>query len=271
MKFMAIILSLFFLVSQATTATDTTEICLSSDQQSTTLPDKRYFKQIESQSHYVLSGTYEETEGEEPDKISVILFNLKTAETKELMNIPVPDEKTGFSPLVSYGFSKDASLAWVYHSLNHTLKIWNLPEGTEKTIPFTEGQVLFMKMQEDGLTLRSLEIIWPPPETGEELSFMEFFNYFNTNAKAVFRTMNLRTLHQTQKIIPEIGAKAFCAGFNFSENHFFFTDKDGSLHQFFLTTAEEPVKIFDPIEGFTLNFQKIGMKLFKIKFVCEKT
>ena len=251
MKFIAIVLSLFFLVSQAKATIDTTEICLSSDHQSTTLPDKKYFEQIESQGHYTLLGTYEETEGESPHKISVLLLNLKTAETKELVNEPVPDKKIGNSFLLYYGFSKDASLTWVYNSLNHTLKIWNLPEGTEVTIPFTEGHVLGMKMQEDGLTLGSFEIIWPPPEAIEEFPLMEFFNYFNTHAKAVFRTVNLRTLHQTQKIIPEIGAKALCSGWNLSEDHFFFTDKDGSLHQFFLITEEEPVKIFDPIEGFT--------------------
>ena len=247
-------MSVFILLFLFSLASDSKEICLSSDHQSVTLPDKKYL-QIESRNQWALLETYETPEEEGFSKLVILLMNLKTMETTALLTIPLSDDnRIEPSNIGNYGFSKDGSIAWAYSSLNHTLKIWNLPEVNIKAeIVFTKGHVLSMEMQEDGFTLGSFEILWPPPEMqSEELPFMEFFNYFNANAKAVFRTLHLKTLHQNQKTLTEIGTKLPCSKISVSKNRAFFTDKDGSLYKISLTTEKEPIKIFDSIEGLNL-------------------
>ena len=246
----AITLSLFVLVSPAIA---TEKLCLSSEHQSFTLPDKNYLS-IHSKGHYALLETYEETEERALDKVVVLLLDLRTGETTEFLTILKSEGTVTSYFFRRYGFSKEGSLAWGYKPSDYILKIRNLSEETEVTIPFMSDQVFEIALQEDGLTLGGFEIIWPPLSEmiGKPLSLKELLDYFNSKATGVFHTLNLRTLHQTKKIIPEIGTKLFCYGLNASKPDFFFINEDGSVYKMSLIEEGEPIKIFDAIEGFSL-------------------
>ena len=173
-----------------------------------------------------------------------------------------------------YKFSKDESALFGFIKGSGTIKVWSLPDLEEKIISVTEGKgalqvgfledgrLMIVEMEKEKVEL-VLSIISEVASIiygqKKETANPHIFEYYNEaySLDYFFRVVDLSTLNQSERAFQNYLSTASCAIVDTALNRFHRVHEDGSLTTTSLTEKKEPVEIFGPVEGFTLDSHPI--------------